>query len=302
MSPEAKVAASPPVDTCPGHPELAEAWQRSTVRFLPSSGGVEIPIRVFGDEGTKPPVILVHGLQSHSGWFVQSGRYLAELGHPVYAPDRRGSGLSREARGHAARYEEMLEDLAAVVDLAVQGRSGGHVHILGHCFGAIPAALLAHREPRKIRSLILATPALCTRVTVPFLTRLEILWSRATGVPFRIPVPYPEECLTDQEPYLRFIREDRLALRTLTSRFFFELFRGRSALLKSPGRFAMPVFMALAGQDALADNRGNAELHRRTAPERSQMVTYGSARHILELSPERDAFFRDLGDWVGRID
>jgi acylglycerol lipase len=301
MSPVAEVAASPPVDTCPGHPQMAEAWQRSKVRYL-SSGGLEIPIRVFGDEGTKTPVVLVHGLQSHSGWFVQCGRYLSELGHPVYAPDRRGSGLSRAARGHAASYEDMLEDLAAVVEHAVQGRSHGHVHLLGHCFGAIPVALFAQREPQRLRSLILATPALYTQVTVPVLARMRILWSRLTGVPFPLPVPYPKELLTDQEPYLHFIQEDQLVLQTLTSRFFFEVFRARTALLRSGRPLAMPVFMALAGHDALADNRGNAEFHRRKAPARSQMVTYGSARHILEFSPERDAFFGDLGDWLRRLD
>ena len=289
-------------DECPDHPEMAEAWRQSRVRYLPVGGGVEVPIRVFGEQATLAPVILVHGLQSHSGWFVQSGRYLAGLGHPVYAFDRRGSGLSCEPRGHTTRYEQMLADLGQVAKHAVQGRSDPRVHLLGHCFGAIPAALFAWQEPGRVKSLILAAPGLYTRVTVPAMTKMRIVWSRWTGVSVPVPVPYPVDLLADQQSYQRFMQADRLALSALTSDFFFEVFRAQCFLIRHVRRFTMPVFMALAGNDALADNRKNGAFYRRTASDRSQIVTYPYARHILEFSTERDVFFRDLGDWVRRID
>ena len=291
-----------PMDARPDHPDMIEAWRQSKVRYLPVGGGTEVPVRVFGEQSPGIPVILVHGLQSHSGWFVQSGRFLADLGRPVYAFDRRGSGLSREPRGHAVCYEQILSDLAEVVEHAVQGRSDRRVHLLGHCFGAIPAALFAWQEPRRVMSLIMAAPGLYTRVTVPIPTRIRIVWSRCIGVPIIVPVPYPVELLTDQDSYRRFIQEDRLTLSALTGDFFFEAFRARRSLIRSARRFTMPVFMALAGSDALADNRKNSEFYQKIASERSKIVRYRHARHILEFSPERDAFFRDLGDWVRRID
>lgn len=292
-----------PVDECPAHPEMIEAWRQSKVRYLPTEWGGEVPVRVFGERAPRTPVILLHGLQSHSGWFVQSGQYLADMGHPVYAFDRRGSGLSREPRGHAARYEEMLGDLGRVVEYAIQDRSSPRVHLLGHCFGAIPAALFARQESQRVKSLILASPGLYTQVAVPALTSLRILWSRWTGTAIQVPVPYTVEHLTDQESYQRFIRADRLALSALTSDFFYEVFRARRSLISRARRLTMPVLMALAGNDALADNGKNRAFYQRTVSvQHSRIVTYGHARHIIEFSTERGAFLRDLGDWLLRID
>ena len=46
-------------------------------------------------------LVFAHGIASHSAWFAQTARYLAGQGIAVYAPDRRGSGLSGGTRGHA---------------------------------------------------------------------------------------------------------------------------------------------------------------------------------------------------------
>src|SRR5262249_2375614 len=65
-------------------------------------------------------VILIHGLQSHAGWFVESraGEQLAAQGLAVYAPDRRGSGCSAGPRGDIASFHEWYSDLADVVRLS----------------------------------------------------------------------------------------------------------------------------------------------------------------------------------------
>ena len=105
--PSAQVSASfTPRDTVPALPEMARAHERGPVEFVAAADGAQIPVRVFGAGGAKRPVLMTHGLESHSGWFVQSGAFLAGLGHPVYLVDRRGSGLSRQRRGHVDDFRE----------------------------------------------------------------------------------------------------------------------------------------------------------------------------------------------------
>ena len=99
-----------------GPPDLKSALSKAKIEFIPSPSSADIYMRVFGKSGNRIPVIMSHGLQSHSGWFVQSAAFMAGLGHPVYSMDRRGSGLSRAPRGDLKDFMIMLEDIHAVAN------------------------------------------------------------------------------------------------------------------------------------------------------------------------------------------
>src|SRR5215203_2252239 len=57
-------------------------------------------------------VVVLHGVQSHGGWYHGLGRTLAEAGYEAHFPDRRGSGANRNDRGHAPSSRRLLADLA----------------------------------------------------------------------------------------------------------------------------------------------------------------------------------------------
>ena len=116
------------------------------VEFVPSEDGTKLAVRVAGGSGQRTPLIMLHGLQSHSGWFVQSQSFLAGLGFPVYAMDRRGSGLSEGARGDCTNFRQMGNDVLAVVHYAraqhevdaVHVRPPGHQAQAAHVTAASP--------------------------------------------------------------------------------------------------------------------------------------------------------------------
>jgi alpha-beta hydrolase superfamily lysophospholipase len=291
-----------PVDAPPDVPELAAAREGSRLERIAGAGGVSIPVRIFGEAGHLTPVVMTHGLQSHSGWFVQSARHLAALGHPVYAFDRRGSGLSEAPRGDCRDYREMLDDLGAVVDLAAQRHQSGGVHLLGHCFGAIPAAAFACVHPERLRSLILATPGIHTRTDLGLGEKCRVLWSQLTGCEVAIDVPLEIAMFTDVERYAEFIRTDGLTLRAATASFYYQVPKARRFVLEHLDGLTIPVFMATAGEDGICDNERNRELLHRMPSPRKLLVDYPEARHILEFSRERERFFADLASWLALVE
>ena len=109
------------------------------VEYMPSEEGTKLAVRIAGGSGPRTPVVMLHGLQSHSGWFVQSQTFLAGLGFPVYAMDRRGSGLSEGGRGDCTGFRQMDADVLAVVTHVRAQHDVKAVHVFGHCFGTIPA-------------------------------------------------------------------------------------------------------------------------------------------------------------------
>ncbi len=60
-------------------------------------------------------VVILHGVQSHGGWYHTLGRTLAEGGFEVRFPDRRGSGANMLDRGHASTARRLVADVAELL-------------------------------------------------------------------------------------------------------------------------------------------------------------------------------------------
>src|SRR4051812_39872922 len=73
------------------------------------------PIHVASWPTAEPPrarVVVLHGVQSHGGWYHRLGRTLSGGGYEAHFPDRRGSGANRVDRGHTPSTGRLLFDVA----------------------------------------------------------------------------------------------------------------------------------------------------------------------------------------------
>src|SRR3954471_1226752 len=97
--------------TAPGSPDLADLSagpppssdrHQANSASLAAADGVPLHYRSWLGVGSQPSAVLLilHGIASHGAWFGQTAVHLADRGVAVYAPDRRGSGLSKGPRGH----------------------------------------------------------------------------------------------------------------------------------------------------------------------------------------------------------
>lgn len=240
---------------------------------------------------------MVHGLESHSGWFAQSARRIAEVGLPVLAFDRRGSGLSDADAEGGARQQALLAEIDVAVTAALQGTRHRQVHLVGHCFGALISLLYAALyRPERVASLVLATPALYTHTDLPALDKVRVLWSVATRRPARVAVPLSPDEFSELEPFVDFVRNDPLVLRSAPARLFYEIRQARRKLAQSAAALSVPLMAAMAGADIICDNARNSRLLAGVRGTKS-IREYAGARHILEFSGQRRAFLDDLATW-----
>ena len=265
---------------------------------LDCGGNWPIAVLPYGRENTGTPVIMLHGLESHSAWFAQSASHIAGLGYPVYGMERRGSGHSKAPRGVCNDYNDLLNDIDSFADRILESHGVEKFHLFGHCFGAIPAAAYACAVPSRLRSLILATPALYTIAEPSFTGKLKVLWAALTGSDLMIPVPLEAEWFTDQQEYLDFIQHDSLSLHDASARLYWETARARRFVHANENALTMPVFMAMAGRDQICDNRKDRAFFDRVPATMKRCHAYPEAVHILEFSTEKLAFFSDLSAWL----
>src|SRR5579863_5440180 len=111
-----------------------------------------INIHYLRTGGSKPPLVLLHGLTGSGACWTPLARAL-EGEYDVVMPDARGHGNS-SAPLDGYRYEDYAGDVVGLI----QGLGLTAPILLGHSMGGMTAALLASQRARAIRGVILADP------------------------------------------------------------------------------------------------------------------------------------------------
>jgi N-formylmaleamate deformylase len=106
--------------------------------------------------GNKPPVVLLHGLTANGACWTPLARVLEE-NYDVVMPDARGHGNSG-APNHGYFYDNLAADVVGLIDAL--GLS--NPVLLGHSMGGMTAAVVASRNPKRLRGLVLVDPTFLT--------------------------------------------------------------------------------------------------------------------------------------------
>lgn len=266
------------------------------VERSPATGLYE---RLWLAEDPRAAVVMLHGIQSHSGWYAGSAEHLARAGVSVIAPDRRGSGMNRRARGDAPNYRVLVEDVRRTVLRARALLRGLPVHLMGISWGGKLAVAFARRYGHLLRSVVLVAPGLYAQVDLTPAEKLAVLFWRFWQPERLFPIPLADAGLfTDNPERVRYIEDDPLALHEATARMLMasaglELaLRGRTADLR------LPVLLFLAGRDRIVDN-SKLECFFQALPDaRKRLSLYPDAYHTLEFEPDPQPFFCELCQWI----
>src|SRR5579859_817144 len=102
--------------------------------------------------GSQPPLILLHGLTANGACWTAVARAL-EADYDVIMPDARGHGQS-SAPDYGYRYEDHANDVTGLIEALGLDRP----ILIGHSMGGLTAAVVAGRNSRLLRGLVLADP------------------------------------------------------------------------------------------------------------------------------------------------
>ncbi|HWE40027.1 MAG TPA: alpha/beta fold hydrolase [Isosphaeraceae bacterium] len=266
-----------------------------------SSDSYPIAVRVWPAAGpVGGRVVVVHGVQSHGGWYHDLGRTLAGAGFEAHFPDRRGSGANGRDRGDTPSARRLVLDLIERLE---------HLHTLGPepialagiSWGAKLGVLAAAERPDLVAALALICPGLTPRVGVPLRERLGIAAAMLSNPRKRFPIPLSDPALFTASPAGRaFIADDSLGLRTATARLL-----TASVIIDRRVRRALPkvrqlMLLMLAGQDRIVDNAKTKALVGRMGSDRREVIEYSEAHHTLEFEPDPSRYARDLIAWLER--
>jgi acylglycerol lipase len=276
-----------------GNGAIAPGGAPGELRSVRASDASELQYRSFAPaEGVhRGNIVHLHGIQSHSGWYVETAAELARRGYAVYLTDRRGSGISTAPRGDFAGSQQLVDDVASIVDEA----GDQPTVLIGGCWGARPAVAYTAQSPDRIAALALVAPALKAKVDLTPLRKLQVFTRQG-----RVPIPLTPELFTENQPYLDFVRHDPLSLHDVTARFFFTQYFWDKQLLAQRS-LGVPVLLMQPGPDPVVDVDAVRSWYEQLSAPSKEYLNYEGFGHILDFAPERARFWNDLAGWLDQV-
>lgn len=269
--------------------------------FLTGTGGVKLFYRTWKPEQPKGSMVLVHGMNEHIGRYAHVADFFANQGFAIYGLDHRGYGQSEGPRCFVSRFQDYLDDLRIVVEMAA--KEHGTPMMVGHSLGGLISFRYALAFPETLRALVVSSPYFAGRTKVDPVTR-----AMAPLLSFMLPrlqmqVPFkPENVCRDPEVVTRYAT-DPLVGRTATPRWFMEL--NRAALACHQGLtqgMKLPVLFLQAGDDLLVDPEATRTVFGQVPHERKAFKLYPGKYHEIFNDPGHDEVFHDILNWMREQD
>jgi 2-dehydropantoate 2-reductase len=269
-------------------------------RILRLRDGASVHCRCWTPpEGGTPSeaFLLLHGVESHGGWFEELAPELVKHGYAVFAPDRPGWGNSPGIRGHLEDYDQAV---AFVEDVTGQIRTQHpRLHLAGLSWGGKLALYVAVRRPFIARSVSLIAPGLAMRKPFSLRARAQVAGGVLLGTgrnPVRLPMK-PQD-FTSRPDRRDFIRTDPVRVQVVTASFCLESHKMDRFLEEHIGRLRLPTQMLLAGEDAIVDNGAAEALFEKAGAQRTRTLRFDGAAHSLVFEAPAECG-KALAAWAG---
>jgi alpha-beta hydrolase superfamily lysophospholipase len=255
------------------------------------------------DKGT---IVIVHGLGEHGGRYARVAATLNANGWSVVGYDQRGHGASPGARGRISAADDLLADLAAVLD-DVRRASPKRVVLLGHSLGGLVAGRfvaggLESPRPawqRDVDALVMSSPALDIGMTAgkrALLATLERLTPNL-GVGNGLDV----DAISRDAAVVAAYRSDALVHDRVAPRLVRFLADAGPLVRSLAPKWTVPTLLLYAGSDRLVVPAGSAAFAA-AAPE--GVVTsraFAPLFHEIFNEPERDEVLAVLTAWLDTL-
>ena len=257
--------------------------------------------RHWAPDGQDPAGILlvVHGLQEHSGRYEGLAAAALASGLAVGAVDLIGHGKSPGRRGHIDSFEaDHLGAVDAMVRRVERERPDVPLVLVGHSLGGLIAARWAQRRvfARRLRGLVLISPFVEPRVPIPGFKRAVARALENVLPSLRFATGIADELIFRDPTERSRFADDPLVQRKISLGHWASLTGERERLAADAADLEIPTLFLLAGDDRVVSTDAARELAGRMPA--ATIVEYPEAFHALLHDPLASEVTCDLLAWA----
>ena len=268
---------------------------RAMTPTLTTADGLTLRVREWPRADACGSVLTVHGLGDHSRRYEHVAARLNAWGWNAIGYDHRGHGASEGARGGLAQSDDLLRDLALIVD-AVRAQSSGPLVLLGHSMGGLIAACFVAERVRSVEALVLSSPALDIGMNVFQRGLLAVLGPIAPNL--AVGNGLKPAWISRDAAVVRAYVDDPLVHDRVTPKLVRFMLDGGEAVRSRAAAWSVPTLLLYAGSDRCVAPAGSAAFA--AAAPKAVVTTreFPPLFHEIFNEPERDEVFAVLGTWL----
>lgn len=264
--------------------------------FAGSQGSVFFR-RWICDGEVRRIVLIVHGYAEHGGRYAHVAEVLAGQGAAVYAPDHLGHGRSDGERALIVDFENVVEDLERLADIARSDHAGVPLVLMGHSMGGLLAARFIERGEARSGANVVAGAAFLGAVLGDW------EWARKVVTTDNIPdVPSDPNGMSRDPETNRQYAEDPLVYHGIYKK---PLLVSELATLDrfnaEIARITIPLLFLHGTEDPFVPYQTSLDAVERMPSADKTVKLYDGARHELVNETNRDEVLGDLAAFAARV-
>ena len=262
---------------------------------LTTTDGLTLQLREWPRPEARGNVLIVHGLGEHIGRYAPVAAQLNAWGWNAVGYDQRGHGASQGARGALAHGDDLLRDLALVVD-ALRAEHRGPLVLLGHSMGGLVAARFVAERLRPVDALVLSSPALDAGMNAFQKLLLAVLGPLAPNLAVGNGLK-PAWISRDPAVVQAYIA-DPLVHDRVTPRLVRFIVDGGEFVRARATQWTVPTLLLYAGSDRCVAPAGSRMLAAAAPKSVLSAREFAPLFHEIFNEPEQREVFAALGDWL----
>ncbi|ESQ34965.1 hypothetical protein EUTSA_v10007718mg [Eutrema salsugineum] len=248
-------------------------------------------------------VVLLHGLNEHSGRYSDFAKQLNVNGFKVYGLDWIGHGGSDGLHAYVPSLNYAVADLKSFLEKVIAENPGLPCFCIGHSTGGaiILKAMLDPKIEARVSGIVLTSPAVGVQpshpifgVIAPVLAFLIPRYQLSAAKKKIMPVSRDPEAVvakySDPLVYTGFIR----------ARTGNEILRLAAHLLQNLKRIKVPFLVLHGTADTVTDPKGTQKLYNEASSSDKSIKLFDGLLHDLLFEPERGIIAGVILDWLNR--
>ncbi|TYH69389.1 hypothetical protein ES332_D05G051900v1 [Gossypium tomentosum] len=249
----------------------------------------------------KGILIIIHGLNEHSGRYAQFAKQLISCNFGVCAMDWIGHGGSDGLHGYVPSLDHVVADTGAFLEKIKSENPGVPCFLFGHSTGGA-VVLKAASHPRiegMLEGVVLTSPALHVKPAHPIVGAIAPLFSLvAPKLQFKgankkgIPVS------RDPAALLAKYSDPLVYTGPIRARTGHEILRISSYLMRNFKSVTVPFFVLHGTADKVTDPLASQDFYNEASSTFKDIKLYEGFLHDLLFEPEREEIGQDIINWM----
>lgn len=265
---------------------------------LESTDNLKIFVRSWRPEGraVRGVIVLVHGFNSHSGYYQWAAEQLVARDLVVYALDLRGRGRSDGERFHVQKFADYVGDVDSVVARAASLDPGLPLFLLGHSAGGVIACIYALDHQSQLSGLICESFA--HEVPAPDFA-LAVLKGLSHVAPHAHVVKLKNEDFSRDPSVVERMNQDPLiAHEAQSTTTMAELVRADERLKKEFPLIELPVLILHGTADKATKPAGSKRFYEMAGSTDKTLKLYEGYYHDLLNDLDKQVVMNDISTWL----